>query len=194
VGFALSWLTVRDQAIDHVCEMLDIQQTMEREEAPESAFTGIRLPTGWYSIIANRHVPRWFQDTWFRKLSQSTTVIAASVEEHVMYSSAEQWDAGRVVWTITHNSDEGRRHLEITGDLPEVFESIRERQFARQAADDAEDVRVDHIFDIPVDVVEALTGFRYDVDLGLADNPFEVLKDAHKSFAAKLLDRIFRRA
>lgn len=196
MGFSLSWLAVKAMSPDTLCEMLELERTTERVEVAETPLTGIELPTGWYVVVANHGFPRWLGEAWFRKLSESTTVVVGEVVEHVMYCSTEQWDGGNAGWSVVHDAQQGLYHLEITGAMPEAFEGIRQRRFAQQEAEDREAANVDHIFDIPVKLAEELTGFCYyqDQDPSLGDYPFEVLKDTRKSVVARLLDRILRRS
>jgi hypothetical protein len=67
-------------------------------------------------------------------------------------------------------------HLKTEGTLPPIFVSISERARARQTAAGGKNAGVDHIFDIPVELLEHFTGYRHDhVMPQLEGIPFEVL-------------------
>lgn len=90
-----------------------------------------------------------------------------------MYSRASGWKDGRRVWSITHDLQRGNGHLEAEGDVPPVFAPVRDRLIAEQLSRD----HADYIFDVPVEVAKALTGFRHDRDIpGAADEPYERLE------------------
>jgi hypothetical protein len=76
------------------------------------------------------------------------------------------------VWSITHDLQRGIGHLEAEGALPDAFGPIRDRLSAKQVGQgDA-----DYIFDVPVEVANALTGFRYnEIILGAPGEPYEEL-------------------
>ncbi len=90
-----------------------------------------------------------------------------------MYSYAAGWSDGKENWSVHHKGDEGHvDHLERIGELPQLFADIdaRLRKEQRQADSD-----VDHIFETPVELFRALTGYRYDQDIEGSDEPFEIL-------------------
>jgi len=102
-----------------------------------------------------------------------------------MFSSASAWKNGNKVWRVAHNGEEDNvLHLESSGDLPPEFESIRKNVFAKQAQEAAEpdDLKVDHVYELPAELAKKLTGFRHDQDTpGLVDEAFEVLEPAESS-------------
>lgn len=110
-------------------------------------------------------------------LSSGGEVVTCVVEEHVMYSEATGWRDGRQIWFIRHDAQESIGHLEASGELPSIFFAIRSRLTSQQEAAGGEKADVDYIFDAPVDVAEALTGFRHDKVLSeLGESSFEELE------------------
>ena len=93
-----------------------------------------------------------------------------------MCSAASMWTHGRQVWSVIHAADQGIEHLETKGSLPPMFASISERLRAAQTAAGGKKAKVDHIFDIPVEIVAQLTGYRHDrVMPELGERAFEIL-------------------
>src|SRR5207249_3567066 len=90
------------------------------------------------------------------KLSESGEVVLQSLEEHVMFSHIEYWRGGSQQWTVSHSGDVDDKDLKTTGQLPELFNTLRHEQISR--ADDGD------FFDIPVHMGDKLTGYRYDCE------------------------------
>lgn len=160
MGFNASWLAVRGKPTESVLDLMSLKRTGEFEEVPESPVTGIALPTGWYLIFANDFA--FIDRALLSRLSEGAEVVTCAVEEHVMVSSASGLKDGAEIWSILHDSREGMRHLKFSGELPDQFDSIRSRLFAEQSATGGDDSDVDYVFDVPVEVASALTGFRHD--------------------------------
>lgn len=97
-------------------------------------------------------------------LSRQVDVIHCEVNETVMWSSAACWSNGELLWRITHvGGDEGVFDLTSEGKLPLYFAEIRDKHFAKQNEEDAEDeFSCDYVFEIPLDVANASIHFRHD--------------------------------
>lgn len=160
MGFNASWLAVRGRPAESVREMMRLKPTGEFEEVPESPVTGIALSTGWYLIFANDF--GFIDRAPLSRLSEGAEVVTCAVEEHVMASSASGWKDGAAIWSILHDSQEGMRHLRVSGEPPDSFEALRTRLFAEQAAAGGDDSDTDYVWDVPVEVALTLTGFRHD--------------------------------
>lgn len=174
MGFSLSWLAIRGKPPVRLFDELGIRGTGVFEEIFESPLTGATLPGGWYLLISD-HGPDLLNDHFLKRLSSGCDVVSCFVEEHVMCSAASGWKDGREVWSILHVSSEGIEHLEARGDLPAMFVPIRDRLRSEQKAAGGRDSDVDYIFDVPVEVAWAVTGFRHDKMISGEGNPFEVL-------------------
>ena len=91
-----------------------------------------------------------------------------------MFSMACAFAKGREIWRVSHEAERGITHLDVTGTPPKNFEEIRTRLLRQQTDDPG---GADYVFDIPVDLAQSLTGFRYDEDIeGAGDKPFEILE------------------
>jgi len=191
MGWSLSWAALKDGNVQTVCAALGLRATGKREGIAESKIAGTALPTGWYVVVFNRTE---IKDKTLENLSKSGEAIGCFVEEHVMFSSASAWKNGKKLWHVAHKGEEGDvLDLETSGDLPAEFESIRKDLFAKQEKEATEDdeLKVDHVFDLPAQLAKKLTGFRHDEDVpGLGDEPFEVLEPA-KGSSWNPLKRLF---
>jgi hypothetical protein len=93
-------------------------------------------------------------------LSETTDVLLCEVDVNVGYSSSWYWSNGRFRWKVAYFQESDTiDDLEIVGELPPQFESIRERLVALQ-----KDLGqgVDTAFSLPLSVGEAITGYVYD--------------------------------
>jgi hypothetical protein len=191
MGFSFSSLAVRSGTRNAVLATLGLRGTNVFEEIPESDITGAALPPGWYLVTANRSHPAFMDDATLKRLSQSTEVVTCFVEEHVMCSAASLWAEGRQVWFVMHDAQRKIENLETKGSLPPMFAPISERLHAEQAAAGGDKAEVDHIFDIPVEMVVQLTGYRHDrVMPELGDRAFEVLATTNATPKRSLLRRL----
>jgi hypothetical protein len=177
MGYSLSWVAVKADP-KAVYAALNVQPTGEREEIPESAFCGAQLSGGWTLIVFNR---KELKDKQLATASRIGETIHCFVEEHVMVTVASGWRDGKQIWRVTHDGQKSADHLSADGQVPPDFAPIRDKYLAKQTAEPEEDV--DHIFDIPVELARALTGFRHDQEFsGVGEKPFDVLEPSKKKW------------
>lgn len=179
MGYSLSWLAVRGKSSQAVRDELGFCPTGEREEIPEADLSAVEMPSGWYLIVSNRS-EQVASDAAMRRLSSSgCELVTCFVEEHVMVSRATAWTGGQLRWSVTHDAQKGRAHLESQGDLPPAFSAALSQLKAKQQDADANKQQVDFIFDVPVELAHNVVGYRYDRDVpGLKGKVFEVLAGA----------------
>ena len=191
MGFSFTSVAVRGGTRDAVLATLGLRGTNTHEEIPESDITGASLPSGWYLVTANRGYPTFAEAATLKRLSQTAEVVTCFVEEHVMCSAASLWADGREVWSVMHAADQGIEHLETKGSVPAMFASISERLRAEQKAAVGKKAEVDHISDIPVEMVAQLTSYRHDrVMPELGDKAFEVLSPTAATPKRSLVRRL----
>ena len=185
MGYALSWLAIRGKSREQVHRDLGIDSTGVYDESPEAPFTGARLQNNWYLLLRNRGV---FSDARIMELlSIKGEVIYCSIEEHVMVSEASGWRDGRKIWSVVHEAQKASGHLKITGEPPPEFALIRERLQAEQATGEG---GVDYIFDVPIEVARAISGYRHDATIPSVDNlGFEILQQGEAPTKTSWLPR-----
>ena len=181
MGFSLTWVAVRGGTPQAILEHFGLRGTGQREESPEAEITGTELPDGWYLIVDQHDRLRLTDDRVLRELAQSRDVVMCFVEEHVMCSAAAGWRDGERLWSLHHEAGESAAALQIQGRPPAGFDGIRDRLSAQRTASAGEEPKVDYIWDIPVEVAAALTGYRHDQDLpGEPKDAFEILVQVDK--------------
>jgi hypothetical protein len=195
MGYSLSWVAVK-AGPQAVYAALNVQPTGQRQRGffdrpgmpdlssakripplPRNLCAALHLG-GRTIVIFNR---KELKDRQLAAVSRVAETIYCFVEEHVMVSVAALWRDGKQIWRVTHDGQEGVKHLSVEGDAPPALASIREKYVAKQAAETEEDV--DHISDIPVELARELTGFRHDQEIfGASVEHFEMLKPTKKKW------------
>jgi hypothetical protein len=186
MGFSLGWLATRGIAPELLYSALAARPTGTRKPIFSAAAMGGTIPGGWHLIVMNRN-HSLTDDAFLAEISRHGEAVACFVEEHVMYAVAVGWQASSKRWSIVHESEKGIAHLEVSGTPPEAFAAIRAEGEAAQRKEDPEEPEVDHVFDIPVAVAQAVTGFRHDASTLELD--LEVLETPRKSWWKGLLGR-----
>ena len=190
MGFRFSWLAIRGKSREEIHKELSITPTGTYEELPESPCTGALLSDGWYLVVENG---TYFDDLGkLSKLSVNGQMIVCFVHEGIMVSEAAEWRNGKRIWSVLHNTQKALGHLEARGELPSVYDSIRLRLLAKQAAGDG---NVDYIFDIPVEVAQSITGYSHMARVTMVDERgFEFLQTAEPKQSPSWFPRLFRKS
>lgn len=82
------------------------------------------------------------------------------VLEHAMISYASCWQGSHRIWEVRHD---GGEHLETAGDLPSEFAGFRNIALHRQRTqEEPRELRVDYVFDVPLETAATITGYRHD--------------------------------
>jgi hypothetical protein len=189
MGYAISWIAFQDKTTAQAAELLGLFPSGRLEQEPESMFCGVRLDNGWYVVVINEYGHKFVRERSLRRVSGAADVVAVAIEEHVMFSSAEAWKNGNLVWKVRHESESGPRHLEEQGSLPVQYGSVKERLLAAQQREDEGAREVDYVFDVPLELAEAIVGFKHD---RMINDRFEVLKPVTATAGRGLLSRLFR--
>jgi hypothetical protein len=186
MGFSVGWVATRGVEPDRLYAALGLRPTGVSKPLFDADAMGGGIPGGWHCVVKHRY-ERVTADALLADLSRGGEAVACFVEEHVMYSKAVGWRAGAKSWSVIHDSQQAHTHLEIAGDLPPTFEAVRAACEASQREADADEPEVDHLFDIPVGLAQAITGFRHDaVNDGLE---LEVLEPARSQWLARWFRR-----
>jgi hypothetical protein len=195
MGASLSWLAVKGKAAAEVLGELHLRPTGVTGLEGESPYVGAASDTGWYLIVASGAEDRLVGAAVVERLSAGCVVLTCTVEEHVMFSQATGWRDGRRLWTVTHRGEDGPVGIEEDGTLPPEYPAIRDRLVARQQADGGSEAGVDHLFDIPVALVQTFVGYKHDeVNPAFEARGFEVLESerpepAQRSWFGRLMSR-----
>lgn len=110
---------------------------------------------GWL-LIAD---PSWqlIHEADSTQLSRGTRLLRLVVGETVMYAEAAMWEDGVERWAISSLDDNEPAQLTIRGHVPSEL-------LDNESGDEGP------YFDVPVDAVQRLTGWRYDLPDSRVDN------------------------
>lgn len=179
MGYSLSLLAVQTSVPEEALQQLGYIRTGQLCEYSQEPLSGYSLPTNWFLIVARGCDNRFLQPKLLGPLSEHFPVVACSIEEHVMFSSAEYWVGGNQVWRAEHVGEYGPIHLKTSGVLPPGFEAMAAAHKEAQEVDGGKKADVDHYFDIPLHAAKEITGFKHDEDIpGVDYESFEVLRKA----------------
>lgn len=189
MGYAISWIAFKDKTAAKVCELLGLAASGESEEEPSGKFSGTLLGNGWYLGVIDEHAHKFVGERALKRVSESGDVVAATVEEHVMFSSAERWKDENLMWRIVHIGENGPDHLEERGTLPPEYAAIKDRLLAAQATEDAERGDVDFMFEAGLELAKSIVGYKHDE---IFEGRFERLEPA--TAGGGLFSRFFGKA
>jgi hypothetical protein len=188
MGYAISWIAFRDKTDAQGAELLDLSQSGKFEEVPESRFSAVRLDNGWYVVVINENGHKFVRQRSLQRVSAAADVVATASEERALFSSAEAWNNGNLIWRVSHASGSSR-HLEEHGSLPGQYFAVKERLLAAQQREDQGDRELNYVFDVPLELSQAIVGFKQDRVL---DNRFEILKALAVTAGGGPFSRLFR--
>jgi hypothetical protein len=187
----VTWCAVREEYAEQALERLGLLPTGETEEFPESPISTAHLDTGWRIIWCNEYASPLLSEETLAEMSGEFDIVLCLIEEHVMASSSELWSGGKRQWWISHRGENGPKGLDADGTLPDCFPAIKTEMEKAQRAEGGDEADVDYIFEIPLQVVKCLVGFKHDEDYPhISKEQFVVLsRPARKGFFARLLGR-----
>lgn len=162
MGASMAWVAVQSKDDAAVLRALNATPTADHDELFESELAGVRLRDGWYLIVAQGCDSALVSDESLSTLSRIGPLVACSLEEHVMFSSARSWRDGRQIWSVSHDAEQDVLNLETDGDLPEIFSTLRASAVQAQEQEGGSASEVDHIFEAPLSLAQHLTGFKHD--------------------------------
>lgn len=159
MGVHLSWVGVQGMDRERILQAAGLAETTATRRRPKAAIWS--LPNGWTFLTTsdfNYPTPRLMA-----ALSSEGTAIALSADDRVMVSVIRGYERGKAVFAIEHNGGEsGVRHLAVAGSPPPEWPAIVKRLTKQQDKEDAGAAEVDFLFDAPLELGDALCGYRHD--------------------------------
>jgi hypothetical protein len=162
MGFSIAWVAFRGLPTEVALNRLSLRETGRNAEYAKATIAGHRLTDDWFLIVAKGSEHSLISSDSLSSLSQQSDVLACSVSEHVMFSSAEFWKDGTRVWRIEHDAEESTRHLLTSGAMPEDYQAVLQQITEQQDSEDAGPKEVDFFFDVPLQVAYRIAGFKHD--------------------------------
>lgn len=156
-----SWLAVKGKLPEAIHSELHLTATRySGDDKLKFKIVGASSDAGWYLIVARDREHRLISEPVVKSLSVRCEVLTCTMDEQNNFSAATGWQDGRRVWSISYNGEEGPADIVADGDLPISFSTIRQRYTAEAQAEDAGDALVDPMFEIAIEVVHSVIGYR----------------------------------
>ena len=181
-----TWLAVKGKAADAVCRDLELRAGMAVTRPRRFALEGAASDAGWYLIVADGWNHRLVQEPVLTRLSAGCEVLTCSVDEGNLSSAATGWRDGRRLWSVSYEGEDTPAEVAVEGDLPVTFAIIRQEQTAKSHAEDAGDLLLDPLFEIPIELVRNAVGYRPDEPSRAFDGRFTVLEAINPTFMQRL--------
>ena len=158
MGVSMNWLAFKDADRPAILAELGLQEVGETSDPYFQTFACTTTPDGWLIITGSRNKLKL--DRQLASTRHDGWVLACEMIETVMYSRARGYRAGQPVWDVIHNPDKTPDGVEVTGEVPAELAVVQAKDDRLYAENDGQDC--DYHFDIPLDLSQALIGFRPD--------------------------------
>ncbi|MET0274949.1 MAG: hypothetical protein ABW360_18335 [Phenylobacterium sp.] len=186
---ACSWIAVRGLDRASVLASLEFEETGRKGSEDAFSLWCADLPGGW--LLVESHDLEFASPARIAELSRHGWAIGCLVEGRVMFSGVRFCEQGRERWWVLHDAEKGIYDLSMGGDLPVEFASTRDRLFAEQDAAGGSAADVDFIFDVPMALADAITGYR--AEGGSGERPVMTeLKPIRRAGSAGLFAKFLR--
>lgn len=162
MGFHVSLFLLDTDDAQVFLRLLGLHESAVDDPENESRFSVAGLD-GRFLVWMNWHdgMPK---EKDFAHFSQSVPFLQLDVAESATMAICRQWRDGREEWVLSHDGS-AETGIEVTGVPPAPATAIIA---VCESAQTAETGPVDHLFDAPVNLFEALGGIRHDSVHGLA--------------------------
>lgn len=165
MGFKLSYILAQGATVSMLCDLLGLETSVENSNRTDQ-ITGKDLATGFALILVHRYDSKLLNVDRRKLISMSWPLLHGELHEGAMCSSAARWENGQQVWSVGHDAEQNdHRDLVYSGTLPAIFEEIRSQMAEKQDEEDEDadddEVGCDYMFEIPVELIDRLTGFNY---------------------------------
>jgi hypothetical protein len=158
MGFSISWAAVHGISQAETFSRLGLGDTGEDDEFFESPFAGATSADGW-TLIVSSNCDYFRQKDRLAALSNGARVVAGCAEEHVMFSSSEEWSGGARLWLVEHEGESGDvTDLTTQGNPPSSLPAVRDAMMKTQG----DQTDVDYGFEIPLLLAKEIVGFKHD--------------------------------
>ena len=158
MSFDVSWAAFSKVRKQEVLAAANLQDTGEHDEANEAPFSCAELPNGWTVLYANSSTYTYEN---IKRISANHAVLSVIIQEYVPTSLAAFHVRGEEIWSVYHEGNAGVLDLTLTGAVPPQTTAIRDRLSVMQQSE-GKASRVDHMFDVPVELAESICGYRHD--------------------------------
>lgn len=120
------------------------------------------LPNGWFVIRTQNDtglVKRYDR----RSLSRQGRLVTCDVAAVDPVNRVGSYEQGEERWVVTHDGrNNDRLDLNVCGDVPDELLPLRRKAFDAAIHELKDPRSPDSMFDVPLELIKAVTGFRHD--------------------------------
>lgn len=150
------WIATRKIESQKVYGALSLSETLERDDAMTAPYCAVELPSGVFVVQTSQEDENFMDTETVEALSEDGEAFLCMVSEESMMTILMYCRDGEAQWLISHDGEQGPDHLDVEGELPEIFSELRQ-DLQERASKDEEPVE---FFTLPVDLGLALTGYQ----------------------------------
>jgi hypothetical protein len=192
MGHSLSWIAFKNLPSEVGLARLGLIPTNRVAEYAREPVSGQSLRGGWFLVVMKGSDHPLISESSLSALSDQSEVVACSIEEHVMFSSAEGWSNRQRHWRVQHDAQQSIRHLSTLGSLPANYAELLRRTQEAQDAEDADGAEVDFFFEVPLQLAHDIAGFKHDEEIpGVNYDAFRVY-DSQRGAARRKWWQVWR--
>jgi hypothetical protein len=165
LGIYITWISVHGLSQADILDRLGLIETDRMIELAQVIYDKrnygaiLELPAG-RVVYMTQATPRPEQVT---RLSVGAELVACSLDEVTMYSEANGYQNGSLVWSVRRDDEAELDSFMVEGDPPGFVSALAE---AKRRTESDERTTVDHYFEVPMMVAAEAGGFRGDQDFG----------------------------
>lgn len=162
VGYTVAVFMVHGMDRAAVLRHFGLEETGQAVDETRPAPGGVAsLPGGWTALWCNAAGLRHHIEARLATAPAGSTVVACMVDEPAYASAATGWRDGARIWDISHNGQAGPHDLKVDGTPPSELKAVITAMDTEETQSGYPPGMIDFYFDIPVELVFALTGLRY---------------------------------
>jgi hypothetical protein len=147
---------------------------------------GAMSDAGWYLIVAAGWNHRLMRPAPLARLSGGCELLTCTVDERNLSSAATGWRDGGRLWSVSYEGEERPGEVIADGEPPLMFSTVRQEFIAKSQTDDAGDLLLDPLFEIPIELVQRTVGYRADQPSRAFDGRYVMLQAAKPTLMQRL--------
>lgn len=156
-----SWIATRGIDTGKVLRTLGLVDSGERTDFTDGEYCAVELPSGFFAVQTTSDDESFLETDLVEALSQEGEAYLCIVGEDAMTSILLYCKDGEAEWVLSHDGEEGAEHLDIEGELPPAFATLRDRALEDAKADE----EPAEFFPLPIELGLAMTGYEAVRDL-----------------------------
>jgi hypothetical protein len=171
---------------DAVHEILEVRAGMAVTRPRRFPLAAAMSDAGWYLIVADGWNHRFVQPSVLTRLSSHADVVTCTVDERNLAAAASGWSRGERQWSVSYAGEDDPGNVIVDGTPPEPFAAVRDALTEKSGADDAGDLLLDPLFEIPIELARQIVGYRPDEPSPAFDGRFVLLETTAPTLKQRL--------